>query len=175
MKTFKKTTFALALAAVCAIATADNNIPSPKPGSDAFEKMKTLVGTWTGKADMGQGPVDLTIQYRLLANGSVLEERTMAGTPMEMVTMYYEKNGKLMLTHYCVLGNQPGMVVKSFDGKQLRFDLDEACKKELANEMHMHALGIKFEDANTITTSCESMTNGQKSEAKPTVLKRIKS
>ena len=47
--------------------------PAPKPGSQEFERMKTLVGTWKGKTDMGQGPVDITTQYRLLAAGSVLD------------------------------------------------------------------------------------------------------
>src|SRR6478609_7055282 len=41
-----------------------------KPVSPEFERMKTLVGTWTGKTDMGQGPVDMTIRYRLIAGGS---------------------------------------------------------------------------------------------------------
>ena len=49
----------------------------PKPGSPEFERMKTLVGSWTGKCDMGQGLVDMTMQYRLLAGGSVLEERVL--------------------------------------------------------------------------------------------------
>ena len=30
--------------------------PKPKTGSPEFERMKTLVGTWKGKTDMGQGP-----------------------------------------------------------------------------------------------------------------------
>jgi hypothetical protein len=88
-----------------------------QPGSPEFERMKTLVGAWTGKTDMGQGPVDITLQYRLLAGGSVLEERCFAGTPNEMVTMYYDQNGKLAMTHYCVFGNRPGMLLKSSDAK----------------------------------------------------------
>jgi hypothetical protein len=68
--------------------------------------MKTLVGTWSGKTDIGQGPIDMTVQYRLLAAGSVLEERAFPGTPNEMVTMYYDKEGKLALTHYCMMGNR---------------------------------------------------------------------
>src|SRR5262245_38447473 len=62
-----------------------------KQGSQEFERLKTLVGTWQGKTDMGQGPVDMTVQYRLLAGGTVLEERVFAGTPNEMLTMYYDK------------------------------------------------------------------------------------
>ena len=81
-----------------------------QPSSAEFEKMKSLVGTWHGKSDFGQGPVDMTVQYRLLAGGTVLEERSFPGTPNEMITMFYEKDGKLALTHYCVLGNRPGMV-----------------------------------------------------------------
>lgn len=164
----------LALSACCVLVSAqDSTIPAPKKGSPEFEQLKTLVGTWKGTADFGQGPAEFTMQYRLIANGSVLEERSMVGTPMEMVTMYYEKEGKLTLTHYCVLGNQPGMVVKSFKGNELRFDLDKNCEAQLANQMHMHALGIRFDDANTITTTCESMNAGVKSETKPTVLKRV--
>src|SRR5437588_6289190 len=88
--------------------------PKPlKAGSPEFERMKTLLGTWKGKTDMGQGPIDITIQYRLLAGGTVLEEKVFAGTPNEMTTMYYDNGGKLALTHYCMLGNRPGMVLKS--------------------------------------------------------------
>src|SRR5688572_25042832 len=96
----------------------------PKKGSAEFEKMKTLVGTWTGKADMRQGPIDLNIQFRLLAGGSVVEERCFAGTPNEMVTMYYDRDGKLAMTHYCMFGNRPGMRLKSASDKKIEFDFD---------------------------------------------------
>src|SRR5690349_23952665 len=86
--------------------------PQPKPASAEFERMKSLVGTWQGKTDIGQGPVDLTVSYRLLAGGSVLEERVFAGTPHEMITMYYDRDGQLALTHYCMFGNRPGMLLK---------------------------------------------------------------
>ncbi|HMC26213.1 MAG TPA: hypothetical protein VKM56_00320, partial [Verrucomicrobiae bacterium] len=52
-----------------------------KPVSPEFERMKSLIGTWKGKTDMGQGPIELTVQYRLLAGGTVLEERVFSGTP----------------------------------------------------------------------------------------------
>src|SRR4051794_11880462 len=101
--------------------------PTKKAGSPEFERMKTLVGTWTGKTDMGQGPVDMTIQYRLIAGGSVLEERFSPGTPHEMVSMYYDKAGKLAMTHYCILGNRPEMALKASDKKSITFDLDASC------------------------------------------------
>ena len=144
-------------------------------GSPEFERMKTLVGTWTGKVDMGQGPVDMTVQYRLLAGGSVLEERCFAGTPNEMVTMYYDQNGKLAMTHYCIMGNRPQMRLKSADAKTIQLDFDKACGINPKKESHMHALTITFDDADTITTSCKAMMDGKEMAEHPTTYKRVKS
>jgi hypothetical protein len=146
-----------------------------KAGSPEFERMKSLAGSWTGKCDMGQGPMDMTIQYRLLAGGSVLEERVFAGTPNEMVTMYYDKDGKLAMTHYCVFGNRPSMKVKSADAKTIKFDFDSTCGINPNKESHMHALSITFDDADTITTSCKAIIDGKEQPEKPTTLKRVKS
>jgi hypothetical protein len=149
--------------------------PPAKKGSVEFERMKTLVGTWAGKADMGQGPIDMTLQFRLLAGGSVLEERCFAGTPNEMITMYYDQGGKLAMTHYCMFGNRPGMLLKSSDEKSIKFDFDATCGINPEKESHMHALSITFDDANTITTSCKAIVDGKEMAEKPTVLKRVKS
>ena len=149
--------------------------PKTKPGSPEFERMKTLVGKWQGKVDMGQGPIDMVSQYRLLAGGSVLEERVFAGTPNEMVTMYYDKDGKLALTHYCMMGNRPGMLLKSADAKTLKFDFDKSCGINVKKESHMHALTLRFDDADTITASCKAIMDGKEIPEKPTTLKRVKS
>ena len=158
-----------------ALLAAAGEMPKAKPGSPEFEQMKTLVGTWTGKADMGNGPVDMTVRYRLLAGGSVLEERVFEGTPHEMVTMYYDQGGKLALTHYCVMGNRPAMQLKSSDGKTLTFDFDPTCGIDPARESHMHALKISFVDQNTITTACRSFIDGKEVPEHATTLKRSKS
>ena len=147
----------------------------PKAGSPEFERMKTLAGTWTGKADMGQGPVDMTIQYRLIAAGSVLEERIAPGTPHEMVTMYFDKAGKLAMTHYCILGNRPEMALKASDAKSLTFDLDASCCTiDAKKESHMHSVTIRFDDADTITTSCKAIMDGKEAPQHETVFKRVK-
>lgn len=159
-------------------ATACLNAAEPeksKPASPEFERMKTLIGTWKGNVDIGEGPVDLTVQYRLIAAGSVLEERVFQGTPNEMVTMYYDQDGKLALTHYCMLGNRPAMKLKTADAKTMAFDFDgEACCIDPKKETHMHALTLRFDDADTITTSCKSLEDGKAMEGKATTLKRVK-
>ncbi|HUR44891.1 MAG TPA: hypothetical protein VMZ27_03365 [Candidatus Saccharimonadales bacterium] len=149
--------------------------PKAKPSSPEFERMKTMVGTWTGKTDMGQGPIDMTVQYRLVSGGSVLEEKVFSGTPNEMTTMYYEEGGKLALTHYCMLGNRPGMLLKSSDSKTLNFDFDKTCGINPKKESHMHGLTIRFDDADTVTSSCRAFMDGKETPEHPVTLKRVKS
>jgi hypothetical protein len=149
--------------------------PKPATGSPEFERMKSLVGTWKGTVDIGQGPVEMVSQYRLLAGGTVVEEKCFVGTPNEMTTMYYDKNGKLALTHYCLMGNRPGMLLKSSDAKTLKFDFDKNCGIDPKKESHMHALTLRFEDADTITASCKAIIDGKEIPEKPTTLKRVTS
>ena len=164
-------TFMLAASA----ALAAEQPPAAKQGSPEFERMKTMVGTWTGKTDMGQGPIDMTVQYRLLAGGSVLEEKVFSGTPNEMTTMYYDQGGKLALTHYCMMGNRPGMLLKSSDAKTINFDFDKTCGINPKKEAHMHGLTIRFDDADTVTSSCRAIMDGKETPEHPVTLKRVKS
>lgn len=172
MKTKLTVCSALLLAASLGLTASEP--PKPKPGSPELERMKTLVGTWQGKTDMGQGPVDITVQYRLLAGGSVLEERVFAGTPNEMITMYFDQNGKLALTHYCVMGNRPGMLLRSSDSKTLTFDFDATCGINPTTESHMHSLTLSFDGPDTVTATCKAIIDGKDVPPHPTTLKRIK-
>ncbi len=149
--------------------------PTTKQGSPEFERMKTLVGVWKGTMDMGQGPVELIARYRLIAAGSVLEERVFEGTPNEMITMYYDQGGKLALTHYCMLGNRPAMALKASDANSLTFDFDgTCCTIDPQKESHMHAVTLQFVDANTITTACKAIVDGKEMPEHPVTLKRVK-
>ena len=158
-----------------AVLLAAGELPKAKSSSPEFQRMKSLVGTWEGKTDMGEGPVDMTVRYRLLAGGSVLEERVFEGTPHEMVTMYYDQDGKLALTHYCMLGNRPAMQLKSSSTKTLTFDFDPTCGINPAKESHMHALKISFDSPDTITTNCRAFMDGKEVPESSTTLKRVKS
>ncbi|MDB6022773.1 MAG: hypothetical protein JWQ04_2630 [Pedosphaera sp.] len=156
------------------IRPASAQTPPTHPASPEFERMKTLVGTWKGTADMGQGPKEMTIEYRLISGGTALEERIFAGTPMEMVTMYHDQKGTLRLTHYCMLGNSPGMVLKSSDPKTLKFDFDPKCGVSAKSEMHMHSMALTFVDADTITQNWELFDAGKAKDSHPFTLKRVK-
>ena len=123
--------------------------------------------------DMGQGPIEMKTTFRLIAGGTVLEERTFPGTPMEMTTMYYDQGGKLALTHYCMAGNRPMMALKKSDKKSIEFDFDDACGIDVAKEFHMHALKIVFNNKNTITTHCQAVAGGKAQQMTPCKLTRV--
>ena len=163
----------LLLAASCGLTAAEPE--KPKTGSPEFERMKALLGTWTGKADMGQGPVEMKVEYRLIAGGSVLEERIAPGTPMEMVSMYFDKAGKLAMTHYCMLGNRPEMALKSSDAKSITFDLDAACCSfDTKKESHMCGTTITFVGPDTFSSSCKAVIDGKPAPEHETVFTRVK-
>ena len=98
------------------------------------------------KIGQGKGPEQLKITYELTSAGNAIVERFAAGKPHEMVTVYHDYNGKLTMTHYCSLGNQPHMELTGSGVSDLVFVLSEK-NPGLAslNEMHMHALRIAFD------------------------------
>lgn len=175
MKNIIKTLAATLFLAASIGAAASGPAPAAAPSSPEFERLKTLVGTWEGKADLGQGPVDMIVKFRLLAGGTVLEERIFPGTPHEMITMYFEKEGRLALTHYCVMGNRPGMLLKSADADTLRFDFDKTCGIDPLKETHMNSMTLRFDSPNSITTTCGLVINGEPQPEHETTLKRVQS
>jgi hypothetical protein len=95
---------------------------------------------------------------------------------MEMVTMYYDKEGKLALTHYCMLGNRPAMALKASDAKSLTFDFDgSCCTIDPKKESHMHGLKLSFIDSDTIQSSCQAIMDGKEMAEHPVTMKRVKS
>ena len=75
-------------------------------GSDAFESMKQLVGSWDGTIDMGQGPQTITASYNLTAAGSAIVETVFEGAPHEMTSVYHDNSDrKLTMVHYCAEHN----------------------------------------------------------------------
>jgi hypothetical protein len=115
-----------------------------------FDKIKSLAGEWEGisKEDGKETKVDAS--YEVTSAGTAVMERLFKGTPHEMVTMYYTNDGKLSMTHYCAIGNQPTMKVISADNKSVSFELKKTKGIKSKNDAHMHALKLTFLDPNNI-------------------------
>jgi hypothetical protein len=144
----------------------------------AFERLKSLVGDWTAKTEHGEHTGDAAVNYRLTAGGSVLMETLFAGTPNEMVTMYYLDGGKLVLTHYCMLHNQPHMTLEAASTADvLRFTCDASSggdNLESEHAMHMHRGVLTFVDAGHIQTAWTMWVDGKADHEAHFDLRRVK-
>ena len=148
----------------------------PYKGSAEFERLKTLTGTWEGTHRMGDKEESVTVEYEVSSNGSVVVETLFPKTPHEMVSVYYDKNGKLSMTHYCALGNQPQMDLKSSDEKTLTLDLARSQKAiNVKKDDHMHGLKISWDNADAITHEWAYYTGGKQTEMTTFQLTRVKS
>ncbi len=136
---------------------------APKTGSPELEKIKQLAGTWEGSHAMGDKIEKMTVEYEVTGGGSAVVEKLSPGTPHEMVSVYYDKNKKLTMTHYCMLGNRPEMTLKS--ASENEFDLSLARGNSVnIKEPHMHALKLTFSDSNHLTQSWSMYEKGKEKQ-----------
>jgi hypothetical protein len=109
----------------------------------AFDQLKTLNGTWEGKATNGH---DTKVLFRSTAGGSALMSEIMGEE--DMITMFHMDNNRLLMTHYCGAGNQPRMQASlSPDGKTITFAFVDATNLSSPKAGHMDHLVITIPDA----------------------------
>ncbi len=140
--------------------------PAPKASSKEFERLKKLVGTWKGAGDKKGDMQEMTVVYKLTSGGTALVETLTPGTPHEMVSVYNDVNGKPQMTHYCMMGNQPRMSLKSADEKSMAFEFSGGDGIDAAKDMHMHGVSMTFVDDDHIEQSWSSMDGGKMVEDK---------
>ena len=139
----------------------------PYQGSADFERMKTLVGKWSAHSpEMGT----MNSEFRLIAGDSVIEERFAGGTPMEMLSVYHDVNGKLTMTHYCMLRNQPQMKLVKRTANSLTFDLAPTPGLNPAKDKHMHGATYTFIDKDHFKLEGVAWENGKPSPCGPPVI-----
>ena len=108
----------------------------------AFDQLKTLNGTWVGKASNGH---ELKVSFRPTAGGSALMSEMMGEE--DMVTMFHMDNDRLLMTHYCGAGNQPRMQASlSPDGETITFTFVDATNLSSAKAGHMDRVVITIPD-----------------------------
>jgi hypothetical protein len=71
-------------------------------------------------------------------------ETVFPGRAHEMVTVYYADGPDLVLTHYCMEGNQPRMRAKSATGARVEFAFDGGVNIDPARSRHMHSAWFEF-------------------------------
>jgi hypothetical protein len=101
----------------------------------AFSRMKALVGDWDVESAQGKAHS----RFELIAGGSVLLEHFTEPGGQEMLTAYHLDGNRLVLTHYCMVGNQPQMVAEKFDSASGEVDFAFAGGSNIApGAGHMH-------------------------------------
>jgi hypothetical protein len=145
--------------ATCAATHAVGAPADPGAGAAAFARLKTLVGQWEAQARDGHE----RLTYELVADGTALIERETAANRPEMLTVYHLDGNRLLLTHYCMAGNQPRMELRSFDASTgaLTFDFVDATNLASPAAGHMHSVAMRLADADHIVTEWQFFENGK--------------
>jgi hypothetical protein len=118
-------------ASCCAAPTVLENSP--------LDPIRKLVGTWVACDETGK-PTDTVISVmKETAGGSAIVETLFPGAPEEMISIYSLDEGKLMLQHYCVMGNAPVYEASvSADRKTHTFQCKGGGNLKDHDRAHMH-------------------------------------
>jgi hypothetical protein len=102
-----------------------NAAPVQSDARKAFEKLKTLEGSWQGT--IMSIPINLTIRVASSGTAILHEANTDGGRPpSHEITMFYVEGDRLLATHYCDGGNRARFEGKiSPDGKAIEFSFLE--------------------------------------------------
>lgn len=133
-------------------ADARTSAPVTSPDAVAFARLKSLAGEWEADSSMGR----IHARYEVASRGNLLlEHMSVAGKHGDMVTAYYLEDGKLVLTHYCEMGNEPHMAARRIDTVtgEIQFDFAGAANLASPNAPHMHTAVIRLVDADHFSSN----------------------
>jgi hypothetical protein len=172
---FAMTVLLLSACAWSAAAADDIKDHPPATKNARFDQFKQIIGTWEGKEMEGRPGTIVTAEYRLTSGGTAIEEKLFANTPMEMVTIIHCDGDDLLLTHYCMLGNQPRMKA-SGSGESNRFDFKfvGATNLKSPTDMHMHDVSYSFPDKDKLKSEWTHYHDGKSAGQVVFELKRKK-
>ena len=167
-----KTGFTVVAFIVVVAAARSQIVAADKSPSDvAFERLKSLVGTWETVEKASKRPGVAT--YTLTGGGKVLMEVMGGG----MATAYHLDKGTLVLTHFCGAGNQPRMRVKSIenDGRHIVFEMYDITNHPDPDSYYSSALDVRFVEDGTVELAYRGMTAGRESSQTFQLVKRLSS
>ena len=180
----------IVIAAISVFAGDDGGAPegkgdphaAPAKGSAEFERLKALVGRWESEMPMqggggsegGKGATaKVATEYRMAANGSVIVERNFPDTPMEMISVYHDRRGKLWMTHYCAKGNQPQMRLTGSTDGVITMALVEG-SLDSSDEAHMHSVTIAFNGKDEMSQTWTMVESGKETMAHTMTYRRVR-
>lgn len=147
------------------IAHADDKHEHPLPTAPknaGLDKMKSLAGTWVVADKDGKPTDEVASVIKVTAGGSAVQETIFPGQPHEMVSLYTADGPDLVMTHYCMLGNQPRMkaVPNSVTSNKIQFEFTGGGNLDPKKDKHMHAATLTIVDADHIEINGIGWENG---------------
>jgi hypothetical protein len=142
----------------------------------ALVQFKRLAGEWKGTSNMhDEKPAEVKASYRVTSGGSAVVETVFAGSDHEMVTVYHLDGDDLVLTHYCMLGNQPRMKAeRGSDPKKSVFKFAGGTNIKPDSDLHMHEAVFEFIDDDHFTSSWTLYRDGKPATVAKIDLRRVK-
>jgi hypothetical protein len=133
----------------------------PAPTNAGLEKMKKLAGTWLIVGKDGKPTDQVASIVKVTAGGSAVHETLFPGQPHEMVSVYTTEGPDLIMTHYCVLGNQPRMKADpKSPTDQIVFRFVGGGNLDPAKDKHMHDSTLTIVDDDHIEVLGTGWENG---------------
>ena len=155
-------TILLSLGAALALAAPSAAAGKPAPASPVLDRFKALAGDWVAAEDgdmFKKG--DLVARYAVTAAGSAVVETVFPGSPHEMVTVYHADGPDLVLTHYCIEGNQPQMRARNVKGSRFDFAFDGGANIDPKRDRHMNSASLEILGADELRSEWTELADGK--------------
>jgi hypothetical protein len=115
----------------------------------AFEKLKTLAGTWNATSLTPDGE-PTTVEYRITGGGSVVMETMFPGTPHEMINMYTSDGSTVSTVHYCSAGNQPVLSLNAAKSSATELTFEFVSLGGKKSDHYINRVRYVFKDDGTV-------------------------
>jgi len=125
-----------------------------------FGPPASLIGEWQGKDPEGK---PMTLSYHWTGGDTSLVETMAKSEKPVMTTIHHADKNRLILTHYCKLGNQPRMRADIPNGtaKTLAFTFVGVTNLAQLTDAHMHDMSFAFLDRDHFTQEWILNMNGK--------------
>jgi hypothetical protein len=139
---------------------------SPAQAKSAFDLLKQLAGSWEASSTEGWSGAH---ELQILARGTVLLSTSRVephpGEHEGMATAFHMDGDRLMLTHYCVAGNQPRLVATSIreDGRIIEFTFLDGTNMRSRDVGHMDRAVLTIESPDRYKSRWTFYRNGGES------------
>jgi len=160
------------------IAPESISVKTPTPAEKAFERLKSLAGTWemeNAPLAVPEGIKEFKTVFRVTSGGRTVQQTDFPDTVREYVNIFHmDGDSALMVTHYCPLNHQTRMRATNFDDPQrLSFVYHDSTNLDVVMHRHCHNTSITFISDDRIQQDWAFWANGEQYRVRSATWKRV--